>query len=70
MKDADAKMSIAKELELGPGGNPLMDLETGAFKPRKMKKEKTREQTAASDLKMFEKKFCVVNPNNQTVYFF
>ena len=55
MKDASAKENIAKSI--GSVEDPmLMDLETGAFKPRKAKKEKTPVELALANLKSFEKK--------------
>ena len=55
VKDAAAKKEIAKNI--GDMGEPaLMNLESGAFKPKKQKKEKTPIEIAAADLKAFEKK--------------
>lgn len=66
VKDPELKMAIAKEMgDLGSA--PLMDLETGAFKAKKVKKEKSPQEAAMSELKAYEKKFLVLYPNNQTV---
>ena len=58
VKDADSKKSIAKSLG-DMDGPALMDLETGAFKAKKAKREKTPAEKAVSDLKAFEKKTLV-----------
>lgn len=65
VKDPEAKKAIAKEMgDLGSA--PLMDLETGAFKAKKVKKEKSAEEAAMCDLKAYEKKFLDLYPNNQS----
>jgi len=55
VKDPEQKKMIAKNI--GDFGGPtMMDLETGAFKAKKAKKEKAPNAVAAADLKSFEKK--------------
>lgn len=55
VKDPAAKQAIAKNI--GDISEPvLMDLESGAFKAKKQKKEKTANEIAVADLKAFEKK--------------
>lgn len=58
VKDAASKKSIAKNLG-DMDGPALIDLETGAFKPKKPKREKTPAELALADLKAFEKKTLV-----------
>lgn len=55
MKDPEQKRMIAKNMG-DIGGPTLMDLESGAFKAKKPKKEKAPNVVAAADLKSFEKK--------------
>lgn len=56
VKDGAAKAAIAGSLG-DLGGAELMDLETGAFKAKKAKKEKTLEEQSMADLKSLEKRF-------------
>lgn len=58
VKDDASKKSIAKNLG-NMDGPSLIDLETGAFKPKKPKREKTPAELASSELKAFEKKTLV-----------
>lgn len=59
VKDGAAKKAIASSLG-DLGGANLMDLETGAFKPKKGKKEKTLEEQSMADIKSLEKKIHVL----------
>lgn len=67
VKDAAAKKMIAKNI--GDFSEPaLMDLESGAFKAKKPKKEKTATEIAVADLKAFEKKTLNCNRMYVPVY--
>ena len=55
VKDPEQKRMVAKNIG-DIGGATMMDLESGAFKPKKAKKEKSPNAVAVADLKGFEKK--------------
>ena len=67
MKDPDAKKTIAKNL-VSLVDPTMMDLESGAFKAKKAKREKTPVETALSDLKAFEKKILYCKLMASTIF--
>lgn len=58
VKDLQSKQAIARKIG-DIGSTSLIDLETGAFKAKKAKKQKTPEENAMADVKTLEKKLLV-----------
>ena len=56
VRDGGSKQLIAKQLGALAEDMPRFDLETGQIKVKKAKKQKTPEEQALADLKVFEKK--------------
>lgn len=58
VKDLQSKQAIAKKIG-DIGSTNLIDLETGAFKVKKAKKQKSPEEQAMADMKALEKRLLV-----------
>lgn len=64
VRSASMKELIAKQLKTGLEGlesQALMDLKTGVIKNKKGKKEKSPQQAAMSDVKVYVAKFLALN---------
>lgn len=65
VKDTAARDMLKKQLGgLGNNIGPFMDLNTGAIKNKKVRKEKTAEEEALAELKKLEKKV----PSSNTTF--